>query len=130
MSTLFTKIITGEIPSHKVYEDDKTFAFLDIYPITEGHVLVIPKVECDRFEDLSDADYQAVWQTVRRVAKRLREVYGDKRVCLKVEGFDVPHAHIHVFACHNAEDFYRQADRSREPDHEALAIVAQKIAFS
>lgn len=130
MSTIFTKIIQGEIPSHKVYEDDRTLAFLDIFPPTEGRVLVVPKVEVERVEDLSDEDYQAVWAAVRKVARRLKEVYGEStKICMKVEGFDVPHVHIHVFPCATVEDFYKVGDTSIAPAHEALAALAKKLAF-
>lgn len=129
MSSIFTKIITGKIPSHKVYEDDRTYAFLDIYPVQPGHVLVVPKTEIDRFEDLGPDEYAALWNTVQNVAKRIKEQLNAPRVCLKVEGFDVPHAHVHVFPCRTAADFYTHADRSEEPDHEALAQMARKLAF-
>lgn len=129
MSTIFSKIISGEIPSHKIYEDERTFAFLDIYPIQPGHVLIVPKVEVDKLEDLEDADYDAVMQTTRRVMHRVREVLGAERACLKVEGFDVPHAHIHVIPCNTAKEFYNHPDRSAEPDHAALVTIAARLAF-
>jgi len=129
MSSIFTQIINGDIPSHKIYEDEKTFAFLDIFPVTEGHVLVVPKTEVDRIEDLGGEEYQALWETVRKVAQRLQQQYAHVRACIKVEGFDVPHAHVHVFPCKTPKDFYAQADRSKEPDHKALAEVAERLAF-
>lgn len=129
MASLFSKIISGEIPAHKVYEDEKTIAFLDIFPVQPGHVLVVPKAEVDRFEDLEAEDYQALWEAVRKVARRLREVLGRKRVCMKVEGFDVAHAHIHLFACDNAADFYARPDHGAEPDHTALAAMAERLRF-
>lgn len=129
MSSIFTQIINGDIPSHKIYEDEKTYAFLDIFPVTEGHVLVVPKNEVDRIEDLGGEDYHALWEAVRKVAQRLQQTYSNIRVCIKVEGFDVPHAHVHVFPCTTPKDFYVQADRSKEPDHEALAEVAKRLAF-
>lgn len=127
--TVFTKIIKGEIPCHKVYEDDKTFAFLDIHPKTDGHVLVVPKKEVDEFQDLPDEDYIALMQTIKKVAKRLREVYPNQRVGLQVIGVDVPHAHIHVFPFATMEEYRRPADMSAGPDHDKLATIAQKLAF-
>src|ERR1041385_8079567 len=90
--SIFTKIIKGEVPSHKIYEDNKTYAFLDIHPKTPGHTLVVPKKQIDQFQDLPDEDYTALMQTVKRVAKRLKEVLGADRVGLEVIGVDVPHA--------------------------------------
>lgn len=95
MSSIFTKIIRGEIPCYKVYEDDKTLAFLDINPETLGHTLVVPKVEVDKIYELGDDDYRAVMTTVKKVAKNMEKVLG-QRVILKVIGVDVPHAHVHV----------------------------------
>lgn len=95
MSSVFSKIVAGEIPCYKIYEDDKTMAFLDIAPETPGHTLVIPKVEVDKVYELSDDDYAALWDTVRKVAVRMEKVLG-VRTLLKVIGTDVPHAHVHL----------------------------------
>lgn len=128
MSSIFTKIIEGEIPCHKVYEDELTIAFLDINPVQEGHVLVVPKKEVDNLFDLSDEDYQAVMATVKKVAKRIQDVIKPKRVGLHVEGFDVPHAHVHVIPINSGfEDF--TPPKPAEPDHEQLASVAKELSF-
>jgi histidine triad (HIT) family protein len=95
MSSIFTKIIRGEVPSYKIYEDDKTYAFLDIHPESRGHVLVVPKVEVDRVYDLPDEDYEALMWAVKRLARRMEDVL-KSRVLLKVIGTDVPHAHVHL----------------------------------
>lgn len=95
MSSIFTKIIQGEIPCYKIYEDDKTFAFLDIAPEAEGHTLVVPKLEVDKVYDLPDADYRAVWATVKKLARHYEQVLGE-RIMIKVVGIDVPHAHVHL----------------------------------
>jgi len=129
MSSIFSKIIAGEIPSHKIYEDERTYAFLDIYPVQPGHLLVVPKTEVDRLEDLSDEDYAAIMDTVKKLMKRVREVLGVKRACLKVEGFDVPHAHIHIIPCNEAKDFFNHPNRNQEPDHQALAEIARQLAL-
>jgi histidine triad (HIT) family protein len=128
--TIFTKIIRGEIPAHIIYEDERTFAFLDIHPVQPGHTLVVPKVQVDRLEDLSDEDYEAVTQTVRQVMRRIIEVFGPQyRACLKTEGFDVPHAHVHVIPCREAKDFWAKPRMDAQPDHAALAEMAQELAF-
>ena len=93
--TIFEKIISGEIPCYKIYEDEKTFAFLDISPETTGHTLVVPKLPIDKIYDLPDEDYIALFATVKKVAQRMEEVFGT-RALLKVVGTDVPHAHVHV----------------------------------
>ena len=95
MSSIFTKIINGEIPSYKIYEDDKTIAFLDIHPETKGHVLVVPKKEVDKIYDLDDADYDALMHTVKKLSKHMEDKLG-ARILWKVVGTDVPHAHVHL----------------------------------
>src|SRR4051812_22331866 len=127
--SIFTKIIRGEIPSHKIYEDDKTFAFLDIHPKTPGHTLVIPKKEVEFLWDLRQEDYDAVMSTVRKVALRLKEVISPKCVGELVFGMDVPHAHVHVYPFNTAEEARRIPDMEAEPDHDALAEMAKKLKF-
>ncbi len=95
MPSIFTQIINGDIPSYKIYEDDKTFAFLDIHPETKGHTLVIPKKEVDKIYDLPDEDYKALMQTVKKLSKHLEKQLG-ARTLWKVVGTDVPHAHVHL----------------------------------
>jgi histidine triad (HIT) family protein len=92
---IFAKIIKGEIPCYKIYEDEKTFAFLDIHPETAGHTLVIPKANVDKIYDLEDEDYQAIMSTVKKLSAHMEKVLG-KRTLWKVVGTDVPHAHVHL----------------------------------
>lgn len=127
--SIFTKIIKGEIPAHKVYEDDKTLAFLDIHPIQPGHTLVVPKAEVEFVWDLSDEDYQALMATVKKVAKRLRTVLSVPYVGEQIIGVDVPHAHVHVVPFHNLEEFRNHPNMNTEPDHDALATLAKSLAF-
>ena len=95
MPSVFTKIINSEIPCYKIYEDDKTFAFLDINPETKGHTLVVPKNEVDKIYELSDEDYQALMATVKKLSANMEKVLGT-RTLWKVIGTDVPHAHVHL----------------------------------
>jgi len=95
MGSIFSKIIAGEIPCYKIYEDDKTLAFLDIHPETPGHTLVVPKVEVDKLYELQMEDYLAVMKTVKILASRMEKILG-KRTLMKVIGTDVPHAHVHL----------------------------------
>jgi histidine triad (HIT) family protein len=95
MPSVFTKIINGEIPCYKIYEDDKTFAFLDINPETKGHTLVVPKNEVDKIYELPDEDYRALMDTVKKLSANMEKVLGT-RTLWKVIGTDVPHAHVHL----------------------------------
>lgn len=95
MSSIFTKIINGDIPCYKIYEDDKTFAFLDIHPESKGHVLVVPKNEVDKIYELPDDDYVALMATVKKLSVHLEKRLG-ARIIWKVVGTDVPHAHVHL----------------------------------
>ncbi len=127
--SIFTKIIRGEIPSHKIYEDDKTFAFLDIHPLHEGHVLVIPKKQIEFVWDLPDEDYQAVMATSKKVALRLREVLPYAFVAERVIGVDVPHAHVHLIPFDTTDQLNEPQRFDSEADHAALAELASKLAF-
>ncbi|MBO7560550.1 HIT domain-containing protein [Candidatus Saccharibacteria bacterium] len=95
MSSVFAKIVAGEIPCYKIYEDDKTLAFLDIHPESKGHVLVIPKLEVDKIYELPDEDYKALMDTVKKLSQHLEKQLG-ARILWKVVGTDVPHAHVHL----------------------------------
>jgi len=104
MASIFTKIIEGEIPSHRVHEDDHTFAFLDINPRQEGHTLVVPKREVDYLFDLPAEDYRALWDSVQTVATALKEATGCARVVVIVLGYEVPHAHVHLIPSNSLGD--------------------------
>lgn len=127
--SVFTKIIKGEIPCHKVYEDGWTLAFLDINPVMPGHTLVIPKQQVEFIWDLGTKEYQAVMQTVQKVGQRLREVVAAPFVGVQVLGIDVPHAHVHVIPFSTAQEFRRVPDMAAEPDHAALAAMARRLYF-
>lgn len=94
--TLFSKIIAGEIPSYKIAEDEKFYAFLDIFPAVKGHVLVVPKAEQDRLFDLSDADLSGILVFAKPIANAIKAAFGCDRVNILTIGFEVPHAHIHL----------------------------------
>ncbi len=126
--SIFTKIIKGEVPSHKVYEDEKTLAFMTISPVREGHTLVIPKVQVDQFIDVPDEDYEAVWRTAKKVAARIREVTGKERVGIVVKGIDVPHFHVHLIPF-NHDEGLKGGDGEIAPAEE-LAAIAEKLRFN
>lgn len=94
--SIFTKIINGDIPCNKIYEDDMVIAFLTIEPYTEGHTLVVPKKQVDKFYDLSDKEYAALFSCVKKIAKHLETVGCATRIVEMIYGFDVPHTHIHL----------------------------------
>jgi len=127
--TIFTRIINGEIPSHKVYEDELTYAFLDIYPLQPGHTLVVPKRQVEFVWDLDAVDYHAVMATAQKVAQRLREVLGAPYISSQVIGVDVPHAHVHLIPFTEAAQLRQKQDMTTEPDHIALAELAKRVAF-
>lgn len=127
--SIFSKIIKGEIPCHKIYEDDQTFAFLDIHPVTTGHTLVIPKKQVEFLWDLDDETYQAVMATSKMMARRLREVLAVPYVGVQVVGVDVPHTHVHLIPFIRAAEYHQRADMAAEPDHAAMAALAEKLAL-
>jgi len=105
MSTLFSKIISGEIPAYKIYEDDYVCAFLDINPIQKGHTLVVPKVEVDDFLKLDEQMFDKVMHRIRYVAQVLKAKFDCERVCMLVEGYAIPHAHMHLIPTNSPDDF-------------------------
>lgn len=127
--SIFTKIIKGEIPCHKVYEDDKVIAFLDIHPIKPGHTLVVPKKQVEQFTELSPEDYSYLMAVAQLVAKKIQEVTGSLRIFLRIEGTDVAHTHVHLIPCNSDADIENPGRLDKEPDHTALAKMAQKLAF-
>ncbi len=102
--TIFSKIIAGEIPSYKIAENDRFFAFLDIFPLVEGHVLVIPKTETDRFFDLSDEYLSEILLFAKPIAKAIENVFPCNRCGISVVGLEVPHAHLHLVPINSADD--------------------------
>jgi histidine triad (HIT) family protein len=128
--SIFTQIIKGQIPCHKIYEDDKTYAFLDIHPIQPGHVLVVPKNQVNEFQNLSITDYTALFNTVKLVANKLKKQYPAKRVGLKIIGLDVAHAHVHVFPFTDINEYNNVPDLSSEPNHAELADIAKQLKIT
>lgn len=102
--TIFSKIIAGEIPSYKVGEDAENFAFLDINPLVEGHTLVVPKIETDKFFDLAPERLSSLMLFAQRVARNIEANIPCKRVAVVVLGLDVPHAHVHLIPLNNPSD--------------------------
>ena len=104
MSSIFSKIVSNEIPSYKVYENENFLAFLDINPLKKGHTLVIPKKEVDYIFDLKSKEYQELWNFAKLVAKGMKRVIKCERISIVVMGLEVPHAHIHLIPLDNMQD--------------------------
>lgn len=104
MSTIFTKIVNGEIPSYKIAEDEDYYAFLDIFPLAKGHTLVIPKKEVDYLFDLDDETYLGLQVFAKRVAEGLKKAIPCKKIGVAVLGLEVPHAHIHLVPMNSEAD--------------------------
>lgn len=104
MATIFSRIVAGEIPSYKVAEDDRYYAFLDINPLAKGHTLVIPKQEVDYFYDLDDETLQGMIVFAKQVAQKIKAFSGCKKVATVVLGLEVPHAHIHLIPMNSEKD--------------------------
>jgi histidine triad (HIT) family protein len=127
--SIFTKIIKGEIPAHKVYEDDKVLAFLDIHPVGPGHTLIIPKKQVEFVWDLEDEEYIAVMMATKMVARRLRDILGVRYVGEKIIGVDVPHAHIQLIPFNTVDEYKKLQDMTSEPNHAELAGIAERLRF-
>ena len=125
--SIFTLIINGDIPSHKIYEDDRVLAFLEIHPIMEGHTLVVPKKQIDHIWDLNEDDYEYLWSVTKKIGIHIREVMGSPRVGITVEGFGVPHAHIHLMPIYHGNDLKKQQNKDYTPSNEELEKVAAKL---
>lgn len=111
MSSIFTKIVQGEIPSYKIAENEEFLAFLDAMPLVEGHTLVIPKREEDFIFDLESAEHQRLWDYAREIGKKLAKTYPDKRIAVAVVGLEVPHAHIHLIPISKMEEMNFKNER-------------------
>lgn len=102
--TIFSKIIAGEIPSYKIAENDKFYAFLDIFPLTEGHVLVVPKIETDKFFEVPDTYLAEILVFAKPIAKAIEMSFPCNRVGMAVVGLEVPHAHLHLVPINDMND--------------------------
>lgn len=127
MATIFTRIINGEIPCYKVYEDDKYFAFLDINPLKKGHTLVIPKVEDDYIFNLDDDTYAGLCLVAKKIAKALKESTQCQRVGVTVMGMEVPHVHIHLVPMDKEKDMLF-SNPKLELSAEEMKSIAEDIA--
>jgi len=126
MASLFSRIIQGDIPSYKIAEDEYFFAFLDIMPLAEGHVLVVPKSETDKIFDLDDAFLERMLCFAKPIAKAQEKAFSCKRVGMSVIGLEVPHAHLHLVPISSADDLNFTRPKLNPPKEE-LEAAQQKI---
>jgi histidine triad (HIT) family protein len=126
MATIFSKIIKGEIPSHKIAEDENYYAFLDISPQTEGHTLVVPKTEIDYIFDLQPENLSGLVLFSQKVAAAIRKAVPCLRVGVAVVGLEVPHAHVHLIPMHSMDDM-NLSRKKLKPSPAELAATAEKI---
>lgn len=130
MATIFTKIINGEIPCYKIAEDENNFAFLDINPLTEGHTLVVPKLqepESDYLFNLDDATYLSLMSFAKKVAKAIGETIDCKRVGVAVMGMEVPHVHVHLIPINKESDMVI-SNPKKNISAEEMNAIAKGIA--
>ena len=126
MASIFSKIISDEIPAYKILENENLLAFLDIFPLAKGHVLVIPKKEIDYLFDISSDEYGELWKFAQQVAKAMDKVIDCKRIGVAVIGLEVPHAHIHLVPLNNVSDINFERPKLSFSEEE-MNEVAQKI---
>jgi histidine triad (HIT) family protein len=121
MSTIFTKIINGEIPSYKIYEDDYTYSFLDIKPFHLGHTLVVSKIEVDYFVDVPEPYYSAVFQTAKKIAPAIQKATKTERIGTLIEGLEVPHFHYHLIPIKEENGFIVPRKSFGQQEYEEIA---------
>lgn len=124
--TLFSRIISGEIPGYKIAENEKFFAFLDVFPLREGHVLVIPKTEVDNLFDLDDSYLSDMLVFAKPIAKAIEKAFNCNRCGISVIGLEVPHAHIHLVPINSSNDLNFTQPKPKAAD-EDLKAVQEKI---
>lgn len=127
--SIFTKIINGEIPSHKLYEDEHTYVFLDIYPAMPGHALVVPKKQVQYLWDADEDTYAHLMATVKTMGDHMRATLPQQHIGVKVVGVDVPHAHVHLIPFDTVDEYNAPQDMTTEPDHDALAAMAKMLSL-
>ena len=128
--SIYTKIIKGEVPSHKIYEDDRVIAFLTIQPFAPGHTLVVPKRQVDQLWDLTEDEYAYLMQVVKKLAVHMRQVTGKDRIGMAVKGFEVPHIHVHLVPMSRGEEVSLDVNDVSFADQEELAAIAEKLRFN
>ena len=125
MSSIFTRIVQGELPSYKVYETEKVYAFLALDQINLGHTLVIPKNEVNHFFEMETDEYEEVFKVSKFLSESIKEVSQASRVAMAIQGFEVPHAHVHLIPVNSPEEFSFARGKKREESE--MRQVQEKI---
>jgi histidine triad (HIT) family protein len=126
MTSIFSRIINGEIPCYKIAEDENYFAFLDINPLAKGHTLVVPKKEIDYIFDINDSEHAGLWNFAKKISRAIRHAVPCKRIGIAVIGLEVPHAHIHLIPINKVNDM-NFAMPKLQLTKEELESIAEKI---
>jgi len=126
MASIFTRIIQGEIPAFKIAEDENYFAFLDVFPLAEGHTLVIPKQEVDNIFDLDPEVYKGLFEFSQKIGIALKKAVPCVKVGISVVGLEVPHAHVHLIPINKVGDMNFSREKSKAADEE-LKLVQERI---
>ncbi|HVB04309.1 MAG TPA: HIT family protein [Chitinophagaceae bacterium] len=127
--TIFSQIIRGEIPGYRIAEDSHFYAFLDIFPLVRGHVLVVPKIEVDLFFDLDDMYLENILVFARPIARAIQRAFPCNRVGLSVIGIEVPHAHLHLIPINSADDLNFTRPKLKLPPAELQEIQQNILSF-
>lgn len=123
MGSIFSKIVSGELPAHKIAENDEFLAFLDVYPIAKGHTLVIPKTETDYIFDIANEEYSRFWLFAKEVAAKIEKAIECERVGIAVIGLEVPHAHIHLVPINSVSDIDFSKPKLKFSEEEMTGIA-------
>lgn len=127
MASIFSKIIAGEISSYKIAENDRFYAFLDVFPLVHGHTLVVPKTEVDKLYELSEEDLAAILKFAQPIARAIEKAFPCKRCGMSVIGLEVPHAHLHLVPINTADDLNFTREKIKPTQEELLAAQTKII---
>jgi histidine triad (HIT) family protein len=125
--TVFTRIINREIPAYIIYEDDEHIAFLDVHPVNDGHTLVVPKKEVSDYLYMNEDEYLKLFNKARKIAGMLKQKINSPRVGLVVEGFGVPHVHVHLIPVYHGDDLKKPQDMTTEIDNPKLKRMQELL---
>lgn len=128
MASIFSKIIAGEIPSYKIAENERFYAFLDVFPLVHGHTLVVPKHEVDKLYEMDGADLAELLQFAQPIARAIEKVFSCKRCGLAVIGLEVPHAHLHLVPINSADDLNFTREKLKPSQEELMNAQAKLLS--
>ena len=129
MASIFSRIIQGEIPAYKIAEDDNYFAFLDVFPLSDGHTLVIPKQEVDNIFDLSPDNYSGLFLFSQKIGIALKKAIPCNKVGISVVGLEVPHAHIHLIPINQVSDMNFSKEKKKATDEQLKSVQTKILSF-